>query len=101
MTPTSRLPCAIWSRRSTAKIMALRPLDLMDPEEAVGNIWHDYAVGIGAQTSYPDEAVTLASLRLSLTMIFRALGGAPGAELSEAPAVVCLLYTSDAADDLL
>ena len=68
--------------------MALRPLDLMDPEEAVGNIWHDYAVGIGAQTSYPDEAVTLASLRLSLTMMFRALGGAPGAELSEAPAVV-------------
>ena len=68
--------------------MALRPLDLMDPEEAVGNIWHDYAVGIGAQMSYPDEAATLASLRPSLTMMFRALGGAPGAELSEVPAVV-------------
>ncbi|WP_138934660.1 nitric oxide reductase activation protein NorD [Roseovarius arcticus] len=68
--------------------MALRPLDLMDPEEAVGNIWHDYAVGIGAQTSYPDEAATLADVRPSLAMMFRALGGTAGAELSEAPAVV-------------
>jgi len=68
--------------------MALRPLDLMDPEEAVGNIWHDYAVGIGAQASYPDEAATFAALRPSLRVMFRAMGGAPGTELSEAPAVV-------------
>ncbi|MFP7570525.1 nitric oxide reductase activation protein NorD [Marivita sp. S2033] len=68
--------------------MALHPLDLMEPEETVGNIWHDYAVGIGAEASYPDAAVTLASLRLSLTMMFRALGGAPGVEFCEAPEIV-------------
>ena len=68
--------------------MALRPLDLMDPEEAVGNIWHDYAVGIGAVSSHPDEAADLATLRRSLTMMFRALGGEPQVEFSEAPAVV-------------
>lgn len=68
--------------------MALRPLDLMDPEETVGNIWHDYAVGIGAETTYPDEAADLAKIRPSLTMMFRALGGEPRVEFSEAPAVV-------------
>ncbi len=68
--------------------MALRPLDLMDPEEAVGNIWHDYAVGIGAEASYPDAAAYLAALRPSLTMLFRALGGEPRVEFTEAPAVV-------------
>ncbi len=68
--------------------MALHPLDLMDPEEAVGNLWHDYAVGIGAARSYPDEAATLDKVRPSLTMMFRALGGPPGVEFCEAAATV-------------
>ncbi|WP_417598276.1 nitric oxide reductase activation protein NorD [Pararhodobacter oceanensis] len=68
--------------------MALRPLDLMDPEEAVGNIWHDYAVGIAAQAAYPEAAAELAAIRRSLAMMFRALGGAPQVEFTEAPAVV-------------
>ncbi len=68
--------------------MALRPLDLLDPEEAVGNVWHDYVVQIGAATSFPQMAADLATLRPSLTMLFRALGGAPGVEFTEAAAVV-------------
>lgn len=68
--------------------MTLRPLDLLDPEEAVGNLWHDYAVGIGAPASYPGEAAKLSSLRASLVMMFRALGGGAGVELAEAPAMV-------------
>ncbi|WP_417606062.1 nitric oxide reductase activation protein NorD [Primorskyibacter flagellatus] len=68
--------------------MALRPLDLLDPEETVGNIWHDYAVGIGADSTYPDAAAELAGIRPSLTMIFRALGGEPRVEFSESPAIV-------------
>ncbi|WP_417427150.1 nitric oxide reductase activation protein NorD [Hoeflea sp.] len=68
--------------------MALRPLDLMDPEEAVGNIWHDYAVGIAAETRYPEAAAALANLRPSLTILMRALGGRPGVEVSEAAAIV-------------
>ncbi|WP_099826987.1 nitric oxide reductase activation protein NorD [Oceaniglobus indicus] len=68
--------------------MALRPLDLLDPEEAVGNVWHDYVVRIGAATSYPDEAAELSAIRPSLTMMFRALGGAAGVEMTEAAATV-------------
>jgi nitric oxide reductase activation protein len=60
-------------------------LDLMEPEETVGNLWHDMASRIGAQVSYPQESVTLASVRPSLAVLFRALGGAPGVEMIEVP----------------
>jgi len=66
---------------------ALHPLDLMDPEEAVGNIWHDYATKIGAQPSFPEAAVDLSEVRGSLVLLFRALGGAASVELAEAPQV--------------
>ncbi|WP_298863966.1 VWA domain-containing protein [uncultured Sulfitobacter sp.] len=66
--------------------MDLHPLDLMEPEETVGKLWHDMAEGMGADLSYPDAAVTLAAVRTSLAVLFRALGGAAGVELSEAPA---------------
>ncbi|SNR73145.1 nitric oxide reductase NorD protein [Puniceibacterium sediminis] len=68
--------------------MALHPLDLMDPEETVGNLWHDYAVGIGADHAYPQAQARLEDVRRSLLMMFRALGGRPGVELGEAPATV-------------
>ncbi len=58
-------------------------LDLMEPEETVGNLWHDMASGIGAGQTFPEAAVTLASVRPSLAVLFRALGGAPGVELGE------------------
>ncbi len=61
----------------------MRLLDLMDPEETVGNLWHDLASGIGADVSYPEAAATLASVRPSLAMLFRALGGDAGVELGE------------------
>ncbi|UOA27858.1 VWA domain-containing protein [Pseudosulfitobacter sp. DSM 107133] len=61
-------------------------LDFMDPEEAIGNLWHDLATGIGADVVFPEAAVALTSVRPSLAMLFRALGGAPGVELGEAPA---------------
>lgn len=59
-------------------------LDLMEPEETVGNLWHDMASGIGADVTYPEAAVSLASVRPSLAVLFRALGGAAGVELAEA-----------------
>ncbi|WP_428513513.1 nitric oxide reductase activation protein NorD [Roseovarius sp.] len=61
-------------------------LDLMEPEETVGNLWHDMASRIGAEVSYPQASVTLASVRPSLAVLFRSLGGAPGVELSEVAA---------------
>jgi nitric oxide reductase NorD protein len=66
---------------------ALHPLDLMDPEEAVGNIWHDYATKLGAQPRFPEAAVKLSEVRGSLVLLFRALGGAASVELAEAPQV--------------
>ncbi|WP_417526146.1 nitric oxide reductase activation protein NorD [Marinovum sp.] len=61
-------------------------LDLMEPEETVGNLWHDMASRIAAEGGYPEAAVTLASVRPSLAVLFRALGGGAGVELGEAPA---------------
>lgn len=61
----------------------MKLLDLMEPEETVGNIWHDMASGIGAGVTYPEAGVTLASVRPSLAVLFRALGGAAGVELGE------------------
>jgi nitric oxide reductase NorD protein len=68
--------------------MAFHPLDLMEPEETVGNLWHDMTDGMGMQASFADAAVSLASVRASLNVLFRALGGAAGVELAEAPAQV-------------
>jgi nitric oxide reductase NorD protein len=62
----------------------MRILDLMEPEETVGNLWHDMASGIGADVTYPDASVSLASVRPSLAVLFRALGGAAGVEIGEA-----------------
>lgn len=66
--------------------MDLHPLDLMEPEETVGKIWHDMAHGMGAAPLYPDAAVALDDVRVSLSVLFRGLGGAAGVEMAEAPA---------------
>jgi nitric oxide reductase NorD protein len=66
--------------------MALHPLDLMEPEETVGKLWHDMAEGMGADVRYPEAAVALGDVRTSLAVLFRALGGMSGVELSEASA---------------
>ncbi|UYV36512.1 VWA domain-containing protein [Rhodobacteraceae bacterium D3-12] len=63
-------------------------LDLMEPEETVGNLWHDMASGIGANVSFPEAGVTLASVRPSLAVLFRSLGGNAGVEIGEAPATL-------------
>ncbi len=63
-------------------------LDLMEPEETVGNLWHDMASRIGAEVSYPQASVTLATVRTSLAVLFRSLGGAPGVDLSEVAATL-------------
>ena len=63
----------------------MRLLDFMEPEETVGNLWHDMASGIASEKRFPDAGVDLASVRPSLAVLFRALGGAAGVELGEAP----------------
>ncbi|EAQ23444.1 nitric oxide reductase activation protein NorD [Roseovarius sp. 217] len=62
--------------------------DLMEPEETVGNLWHDMASGIGANIGHPEAGVALSSVRSSLAMLFRSLGGAAAVEVCEAPATL-------------
>lgn len=61
-------------------------LDLMEPEETVGNLWHDMASGLAADVTFPEAGVVLADVKPSLSVLFRALGGAAGAEIGAAPA---------------
>ncbi|SDI85700.1 nitric oxide reductase activation protein NorD [Alloyangia pacifica] len=68
----------------------LHVLDLMEPEETVGNLWHDMASRWGAATGDAARAVTFEDMRRSVTTLFRALGGAAGVEIAHAP-----LMTSD------
>lgn len=63
-------------------------LDLMEPEETIGNLWHDMAHGMGADTTYPDAAIMLIDVRPSLAVLFRALGGNAGVEIGEAAATL-------------
>lgn len=65
-------------------------LDLMEPEETIGNLWHELASGIVTDGLYPEAAVTLQSVRSSLAVLFRALGGSAKVELSEAPATLVM-----------
>src|SRR6056297_4227813 len=64
-------------------------LDLMEPEETVGNLWHDMATRRareGGGEGDEDRAVTFAAIRPSAATLYRALGGAAGTEIVPAPA---------------
>ncbi len=60
-------------------------LDLMEPEETVGNLWHDMASRWGAAESDATRAVAFEDMRASVAALFRALGGPPGVEIAPAP----------------
>ncbi|WP_417722751.1 nitric oxide reductase activation protein NorD [Salipiger sp.] len=74
----------------------LHVLDLMEPEETVGHLWHDMASRWGATKSSSHRAVTFEAMRPSVGALFRALGGAAGVEITPAP-----LTTSDHRPDRL
>lgn len=63
----------------------MRILDLMEPEETVGNLWHDIARGFDDTVSFTEAQVQLSDIRPSLLVLFRALGGPTSVEISEAP----------------
>lgn len=68
--------------------MAIRPLDLMEPEETVGKLWHDYATGVGASVEHFETSATLGDVMPSLVLMYRALGGGTNVELGEAALTV-------------
>ncbi|MFW8637327.1 nitric oxide reductase activation protein NorD [Cribrihabitans pelagius] len=65
----------------------IHALDLLEPEETVGNLWHGMATRIGAQSPDAAQAVRYCEVRNSAATLFRALGGGSGVEILEAPAV--------------
>ncbi|GGC17749.1 NorD nitric oxide reductase activation protein [Marivita lacus] len=66
--------------------MALHPLDLMEPEETVGNLWHGVALRLAPVAGHADSAVTLDAVRPSIALLFRAVGGKPGVEIAASAA---------------
>lgn len=60
-------------------------LSFFEPEETVGNVWHDLACRLNSDGIDADVAVSLDSVRTSLAMHFRALGGAANVDIGEAP----------------
>ena len=63
----------------------IRPLDLMEPEETVGNLWHDWASRRDSG-GHAGATVAFEAVRPSVAMLFRALGGPPATEIVPAPA---------------
>lgn len=53
-----------------------------EPEERVGELWHDLVREIGAEPRFPDAEVSFDEMRGPANVIFRALGGPPGVDLT-------------------
>ena len=66
--------------------MALHPLDLMEPEETVGNLWHGLTQRLTPVAGHSVSAVALDALHASIAVMFRGLGGASGVEIAASPA---------------
>lgn len=65
----------------------IHPLELLEPEDFVGNLWHDWASRLAtAPEGATDEGVTLDEMRGSVAVLFRGLGGPGGVEIGAAPA---------------
>ncbi len=60
------------------------PLDIFEPEETVGKIWHTYASRLDAPDAHDSAAVHLHEVEGRLGVFFRALGGSHGAEIKPA-----------------
>lgn len=59
-----------------------------EPEETVGNAWHDLIRDWGAEPQHADMAAGYDSVRASVGVLFRALGGPVGAEILPSAATV-------------
>ena len=61
----------------------IHPLELLEPEDFVGNLWHDWASRLAApDRGAASAAVTLEEMHPSVALLFRALGGPAGAEIA-------------------
>ncbi len=65
--------------------MAKTHIDIFEPEETIGKIWHAYASRLEAPDEHADAAVTLPEVEGRLGVFFRGLGGSHAAEIKAAP----------------
>lgn len=63
-------------------------LELFEPEETVGRLWHRLIGGRSSYPHHPDAAVALEAMRPRLSVFFRALGGDRGVRLTAGVAAV-------------
>lgn len=61
--------------------MARIEVELWEPEESVGKIWHAFASGLHAPESHAAAAVRLAEVQGRLGILFRGLGGGRDVEI--------------------
>ena len=60
-------------------------LKIFEPEETVGNLWHQVAGDLDSAPAFPEAQVPLERVRDQLSVTFRGLGGSALAELRAAP----------------
>lgn len=68
--------------------MAGLDIELWEPEESVGKIWHAFASGLDRPDRHEAAAVRLDDMRGRLGVLFRGLGGARDVEIKAVPAEV-------------
>ncbi|PLX44256.1 MAG: hypothetical protein C0605_02765 [Hyphomicrobiales bacterium] len=56
-------------------------INLLEPEETVGALWHRLITARTGLPAFPDEAVSLDRLRRRLGVFYHGLGGDPGVEI--------------------
>lgn len=68
--------------------MALRIPHFWEPEEVVGEAWHDAVRGWGAEPAHESARVGYAEVATAAGVIYRAAGGSPGTEILPSAATV-------------
>ncbi len=59
----------------------MRLSDFIEPEETVGNLWHDWASKLDPETQYVEAMVSFEEMQSSIGVLFRALGGDAGVDI--------------------
>lgn len=61
-------------------------LDFLELEETVGRAWHRLVSATASYPAYPDHAVSLTEVQGQIAVMFRALGGEAGVQISNSTA---------------
>ncbi|MCC2110764.1 MAG: hypothetical protein KDJ16_01875 [Hyphomicrobiales bacterium] len=56
-------------------------LKFLEPEEAIGSLWHRFVERLDAEPRFPEAAVTLEEMQARLSVFFHGLGGAGGVDI--------------------